>query len=240
MSTNTPSTGKWIFFTAFRYFRTKGKSRGFTTSILSVLGISVGVIAIISVIGVMNGFQLGFIEDILEIRSYHLRLTFTEDSTETENAVEQIKQIDNVKAVLPFLDIQVIAEGYFEDFEVASLRGVPPDVERLDPDLVKQLSLIRGSMDLRQHRNIILGSEIARSLGVGIDDTVTVYALSGDSFSDLQPESEDFVITGIFKSGYYEFDSSMGFIRMDDAFTLQGNERGKVIGVKLHNYFRDR
>lgn len=240
MRDNTPASGRWIFFTAFRYFRTKRKSRGFTTSILSILGISVGVIAIISVIGVMNGFQLGFIEDILEIRSYHLRLTFTEDFAEIENAVEKIKQIDNVKAVLPFLDIQVLAEGYFEDFEVASLRGVPPNVERLDPDLIKQLSLIRGSMDLQRHGSIILGSEIARSLSVGIADTVTIHALSGDSFSDLQPKSEDFVITGIFKSGYYEFDKSTGFIRMDDAFTLQGHKRGKVIGVKLYNYFQDR
>lgn len=65
----------WILFIARRYFRVKRKTSGIASSFIAVGGLTVGVMALIAVLSVMNGFQLGFIDDILEISSFHLRLT---------------------------------------------------------------------------------------------------------------------------------------------------------------------
>ena len=64
----------WIFHVSKRYFMTKRKEKGHTASILSILGIAVGVMTLIAVIAVMNGFQQGFITNINEIRSFHIRI----------------------------------------------------------------------------------------------------------------------------------------------------------------------
>ena len=68
------SRKRWIFFTAGRYFSAKRKTRGLAPSILSTAGIAVGVMTLMTVLAVMNGFQLSYIEDILEISSFHIRL----------------------------------------------------------------------------------------------------------------------------------------------------------------------
>ena len=83
----------WILFVSLRYLRTKRKDKGLASAVLALGGIAVGTIAILSVIGVMNGFQFGMIEDILEIRSYYLRIhpAGTELNSDLLKDVKKIK-----------------------------------------------------------------------------------------------------------------------------------------------------
>jgi lipoprotein-releasing system permease protein len=95
---------KWILFIASRYIL-KGRSN---SPVLAILGIATGVLALIVIIAVMNGFQLGFIESILEISSYHLRTeSFSEDKI--NDLRDKLLEIKGVKAAVPFKEFQALA-----------------------------------------------------------------------------------------------------------------------------------
>ncbi|MCL2442285.1 MAG: ABC transporter permease, partial [Treponema sp.] len=96
----------WVLFVASRYIF-KGRS---SSPVLGVLGIAVGVLALIVIIAVMNGFQLGFIESILEISSYHLRVENFEQNN-TEKLQKDILSIPGIKAAVPFKELQALARG---------------------------------------------------------------------------------------------------------------------------------
>lgn len=82
-------SGRWILFVSARHFRTKRREKGHTAGVLSVAGIAAGVMTLIAVLAVMNGFQFGTIEDLLEIGSYHLQVDLRggEDADAGEGAV---------------------------------------------------------------------------------------------------------------------------------------------------------
>ncbi len=228
----------WILFVARRYFRSKRKNRGLAPSVLSVAGIAVGVMALISVLGVMNGFQLGFIEDILAISSYHLRVT-DKNGQLSDSELAKMRSIPGVKAVVPFMDIQTLITGRLSQFHAAVVRGVPPNAARVDPGLAAHLHLVEGSLYLGTDSSIVLGYELAQTLGVSIGDSVSVVSLSGKSFSGLSPENVPFTVSGIFKSGYYQFDQSLCFVNLDAARNLGSSTEDLVYGVKIDNRFQD-
>lgn len=228
----------WILFIARRYFRSKRKNRGLAPSVLSVAGIAVGVMALLSVLSVMNGFQLGFINDILAISSYHLRITDPRGEL-SDAQLAHMRAIPGVKAVVPFIDVQTLVTGRMSDFHAALVRGVPPNAARLDPGLAEHLHMVEGSLYLGGEHSIVLGYELAQTLGVKIGDSVSVVSLSGKSFGGLSPENVPFTVTGIFKSGYYQFDESLCFVNLKAARLLGSSTENLIYGVKLDNRFRD-
>lgn len=228
----------WILYLARRYFRSKRKNRGLAPSLLSVAGIAVGVMALISVLGVMNGFQLGFIDDILAISSYHLRITLAGKEL-APGELARMRSVPGVKAVVPFMDIQTLITGPLTEFHAAVVRGVPPNVARLDPGLASHLSPVAGTLYLGSEHSIVLGYELAQTLGVKVGDRVSVVSLSGRSFSGLSPENIPFTVVGIFRSGYYQFDATLCFVDLRAAATLGGSRSDLIYGVKLVNRFQD-
>lgn len=229
----------WTLFIARRYFRSKRKNRGLAPSVLSVAGIAVGVMTLIAVLGVMNGFQLGFIEDILSISSYHLRVTLPQKEL-TAGELTRMRSLPGVKAVVPFMDVQTLITGRLSEFHGAVVRGVPVNAARLDPGLASHLNPIEGSLYLGGVHSIVLGYELARTLGVKIGDSVSIVSLSGNSFGGMSPENLPFTVTGIFKSGYYQFDETLSFVNLDAARRLGSSTEDLVYGVKLDNRFQDR
>jgi lipoprotein-releasing system permease protein len=194
---------------------------------------------LISVLGVMNGFQLGFIEDILSISSYHLRITLPGGKLTTAE-LGRMRSVPGVKAVVPFLDIQTLITGRLSDFHAALVRGVPANVARLDPGLARHLNPIEGSLYLAGDHSIVIGFELARTLGVKVGDSVSIVSLSGNDVGGLSPENVPFTVTGIFKSGYYQFDETLCFVTIQAARLLGSNAEDLVYGVKLDNRFHDR
>ncbi|MDR1858337.1 MAG: ABC transporter permease, partial [Treponema sp.] len=99
---------KWIWFVAARYiFRRRKMS---PSPVLSILGIGTGVLALVVIIAVMNGFQMGFIESILEISSYHLRVGSL-PGEKMEEATELLLAAPGIEAAVPFRDFQGLARG---------------------------------------------------------------------------------------------------------------------------------
>ncbi|MDR1868073.1 MAG: ABC transporter permease [Treponema sp.] len=224
---------RWIGFIARRYVSRKQKNA--PTTILAIIGIAVGVLALIVIIAVMNGFQMGFIESILELSSYHVRVEG--DSAENEqkllDTIQQIATIPGVTAIVPFKEFQGLVRGKHDSQEVAILRGVPFNALSQDAGMRDKIRFESGSFDLKEEQSVLLGAELARRLGVRIGDEVTLISISGILSEEIAAEDTVFTVRGIFRTDFYEYDLGWGFINIESASTLGGGLL--VLGIKLHN-----
>ncbi len=228
----------WIFLVARRYFRTRRRERGNTASLLSVVGIAVGVTTLIAVLAVMNGFQLSTIEAILEFNSYHLRVSSAEKPN--EKTIEAVRSVPGVKSAFPFAEIQTLVRGRFSDPRACMLRALPEDIAGMDPSLFERLAVVEGRFDLSGTGNLIVGSELAKFLGVKLGDPVSLLNLAGSDFGDLEPENLTFRVVGIFKSGYYEYDLAWGFVSLEAAAAFLSPKDVHLTGIKLDDRFEDK
>ena len=239
----------WVWFVAARYmFKGRGNS---PSPLLSILGIATGVLALIVIIAVMNGFQLGFIESILEISSYHVRLE-SFPSGETGKIQQILASIPGVQSALPFSEFQGLAQGRRSGQQAVLIRGLPADALVLDPSMAARLEFEAGSFDLKGRRSALLGAELARRVGVKTGDEITLFSISRVLFGGAAADPEGpegsgggegagaavFTVTGIFRTGFYEYDTSWGFINIESAAAF--SETGPALGVKLKNRFHDR
>jgi lipoprotein-releasing system permease protein len=231
----------WVFFVARRYFRARRKERVLTPSIFSVLGITAGVMTLITVLSVMNGFQTGFIEDILEISSYHLRIPLENvGEEEASELLNEVLEHSDVRGALIFEDEQTLIRGGYDNYEACNLRGVIAHPMKYDPALGEQLEIQEGSFILPNVESLVIGGEMARSLGVGVGDSVQIVGIGGEDFNLLNPRARNFVVEGVFRSGYYEYDRNLCFSRLE-VEGFDGTLSAKaVLGVKLENRFADR
>ncbi len=240
---------KWTFYTALRYFRNRRKGRKITISRISTIGIGIGVMAIISVLGVMNGFQIGFIEAILNITSFHVRVEPDIGAAETglgaasgmidEVLYGRIRGLPGVESVLPLKETQGMASGVFSSPLAVALMGVPAEAGALDPLFLSHLSIVSGSFDLSGSHSIVMGAQLAFSLGVECGDHVEVSSLSGEQGKPLAVSTESFLVRGIFESGYYQYDSTLAIVPLDGLAAFRSPEIPLVYGIKLANRYHD-
>jgi lipoprotein-releasing system permease protein len=245
----TKKSAGWILFVAIRYmFRGRGNS---LSPILAVLGIAVGVLALIVILAVMNGFQLSFIESILEISSYHLRLE-SFPAERTAEVSDIMASVPGVRSVLPFREFQGLiqpedaGEMYWNrrgSQQVALIRGLPPDALETDKSMKARLEFESGSFDIADDHSVLLGSELARRIGVRVGGEIVLFSIAGilsEGNSAAPPAAgvETFTVTGIFRTGFYEYDTGWAFINIGRAAAF--SESGPVLGAKLKNRFQDR
>jgi lipoprotein-releasing system permease protein len=214
----------------------RGKGRGKSPSpIFAVLGIATGVLALTVIIAVMNGFQLGFIENILEISSYHVQLRdFPPEDTETLR--RKLESTPGVLAAVPFCEFQALARGGRDNQAGLLIRGLPPEAPELDRGMASKLEFEAGSFDISQDGTILLGTEIARGLSVRLGDEVTVFSVD-DLFGGAGAGVHNFTVTGIFRTGYYEYDMSLAIMNLETAYTL--SKAPLVLGFKLRDRWQD-
>jgi lipoprotein-releasing system permease protein len=226
---------RWIWFIAVRsVFRRQKKS---PSPVLSVLGITTGVFALIVIIAVMNGFQLGFIESILEISSYHLRIGPVA-AGKTEEIGAALLTVPGVQAAVPFREFQALIRGRRTGQQAALVRGLPADVLARDTVMAARLEFEEGFFDLGNKRNVLLGAELARRLGVRTGNEISLYsipALFADSNEDTGLRT--FTVTGLFRTGFYEYDTGWAFVNIESAAAF--SDTSPVMGVKLKNRFHD-
>ncbi|MDR0602049.1 MAG: ABC transporter permease [Treponema sp.] len=235
---------RWIGFIAARYV-SRGR-RNSPSPVLAVLGIATGVLALIVIIAVMNGFQLGFIESILEISSYHIRV----ENFPPESAVlmeERISSLPGIQAVSPFREFQGLMRGRRGGQQAVLVRGLGNDAPERDRGFGSRITVEAGSFDISENRYILLGAELARRLEVRPGDEVTLFSVSGilgGGAPDAPEENsgdapvEPFIVRGIFRTGFYEYDIGWAFINIESAVSISGGELS--LGVKLGNRWEDR
>jgi lipoprotein-releasing system permease protein len=187
----------------------------------SMAGIALGVAALIIVLSVMNGFQTQVRDRMLSvlphIELYVPRLGPEAVLNQWHEIAAMAKANPAVKGTAPFVAAQgMIVRG--EALSGVQIRGIDPALESAVSEVGHQMisgelsSLASGSF------SIVLGTQIASSLGVTTGDTVLVLAPQGSiSPAGFAPRMRQFTVSGIFSSGYYEYDASLAFINVEDA-----------------------
>lgn len=227
----------WIGFLARKYLYGRERENKNITQILSALGLAAGVLTLITVISIMNGLQLGYISDILEIGSYHIRVDGNNIGREEEAAILKVK---GVESCVRFTDIQALAEGDLARMAPLDIRCIDETAAVCDAGFTEHLNIVKGDLDLEADRTVLLGYELARYLKLGIGDIFKVMTLSGGSFGTLKPDIVEFRITGIFKSGYYEYDRNMAVMSLKSVPFLQAGETDILLGIKLSDKYGDK
>lgn len=189
-------------------------------SLISMAGIALGVAALIVVLSVMNGFQKEVRDRMLSVLS-HIEVFEPQGALpDWQETARQAFQDKEVKGAAPYVEGQAMMT---RDDTVRGImvRGILPQQEPNVSDVASQIK--EGSLDaLRPGEfNIVLGSELARSMGVQVGDKVTMIAPQGQvTPAGVIPRLKQFNVVGIFEAGHFEYDSSLAFIQIDDAMKM--------------------
>ena len=207
-------------FIGLRYLRAKRRTQfvSFIT-LISLLGISLGVAALIVILSVMNGFE-GELRSRLLSMSAHGSVAAADGTTEDwRKVLEQVAEEPGVLAAAPFTQMEgMIQSG--RDLVAVLVHGVEPSYEReLSGDM---MNLIEGSLDVLQpgERSIILGRMLAYDLGVRIGDSVILLVPKPVGDGTLRPVLERFVTRGIFEAGLQDHDAVLALVHADDVAAI--------------------
>ena len=222
-----------------RYTRAKRRNHFISfISLISMLGIGLGVAALIVVLSVMNGFQKELRTRILGVAS-HIQITgINGELADWESIAAQAARHPAVRAAAPFIQSQAM---FTVDNGVKGVlvRGILPDQEERVADFAKTIK--SGSLDdLRPGEfGVVLGADLARSLRVFVGDKVTVIAPQGSvTPAGVVPRLKSFRVVGIFEVGMYEYDSGLALIHMADAQKLyQMDDRVSGVRLKVDDLF---
>ena len=209
------------WFVGFRYTRAKRKNHFISfISFTSMIGIALGVWALIVVLSVMNGFQEELRTRILGVAS-HLEISGANNQlTGWQDLSARVKNQPKVIASAPY----VMAQGMLSNGQAvqgALVRGVLPLMENSVADIGKKMKVGRLE-DLKAGEfYIVLGSDLAMNLGVSVGDKVTLMAPQGQfTPTGVMPRIKQFKVAGLFQIGMYEYDAGLALIHMDDAAKL--------------------
>ena len=220
-------------FIGLRYTRAKRRNHFISfISMTSMLGIALGVAALIVVLSVMNGFQNELRMRILGVAS-HLQITGSSNALADWPAmVKYVQSSPQVLAAAPY----IMAQGMLsldQAVQGAIVRGILPAEEDKVAEIGAHMKV--GQLaDLKPGEfGIVLGAELAQSLGAGLGDKVVVMAPQGQfTPTGMVPRLKQFRVVGIFQVGMYEYDATLALIHMGDAAKLY-RMGDKVSGVRL-------
>ncbi len=238
MKGNFLKSFRWISTVSRRFARVDRKGRSAVTSRLATLGICFGVMTLTVVMSVMNGFQMSFIDAILEVSSYHLRAVDVPEDKEAE-LIAACETDKNIRCIVPFYEAQALMTGEQGGAVAVNVRAADEDIYFKDEGFQNQLRLLSGSFDFSDPDSIILGSSLARNLGVRIGSPVNLLVMSGGSDVALLSSDRVFTVRGIFTTGYAEINNSYAFVGNQAAEKYFGNSAKKIWGIKLKKYDND-
>jgi lipoprotein-releasing system permease protein len=227
-------------FIGLRYTRAKRRNHFISfISLVSMLGIAVGVTALIAVISVMNGFDTELRTRILGMVAHATVSGVGEGIEEWQKAVEVARRQPHVLGAAPYVDGFALLQGRRRDGAGAAVRGILPDRE----DAVSEIShkLVAGSFaELKPGRyGIILGKELAYTLGVDVGDKVIAVAANQARVTPMgaMPRMRRFEVVGLFEAGMEEYDSHLAIVHMEDAQKLYELDAPTGIRLKLDDLF---
>lgn len=228
----------------WRYTRAGRSTRrnGFISFIsgVSMLGIGLGVAALIVVLSVMNGFQKEVRDRMLGVLA-HIEVLepFGQSLPDPERTLQQALANPNVLAAAPFVAAQgLLARG--EDMKGALIRGIDPAFEPQVSDVLTNQSMAFAALRPGEF-GVVLGAALARSMGVSTGDALTLIAPSGQlTPAGLVPRLRQMTVVGLFDSGHFEYDAALAFVHIEDAQRIFRQEGPTGIRLKLKDLHQAR
>jgi lipoprotein-releasing system permease protein len=222
-------------FIALRYLRTKKKHRGISVNtLISTGGVAVGVMALLVVLSVMSGFHEDLQKKILGVNAHVVILDYRGAMQDYENVIEKLKGDKDIVSSAPFIMGQVLvssgkrAHGVF-------LRGINPEMEKRTTDIGRFMK--EGRLENLNSQGgmpgIIIGKELASSMGVFEGDTINVLSPIGKIGPlGMLPKINEFRVVGIFEVGMFEYDSNLVLTSLGAAQQFF-DMKGEVTGIQL-------
>ena len=213
----------------WRYTRAgrAGRRNGFISFIsgVSMLGIALGVAALVIVLSVMNGFQKEVRDRMLSVIAHVEIFDASGSALPDWRATAALAQRDpRVVGAAPYTAAQGLA-GRGEELRFTVVRGIDPAEEGKVTDLGRNQGELLSRLKPGEW-NIVLGVELARMLGAKLGDKVTIVSPNGQTTPlGVQPRLKQFNLVGVFDVGHYEYDSALALIHLDDAakfFRVEG------------------
>lgn len=228
---------KFERFVAVRYLTRRQGLFAFITTLIGVAGVSVGVAALITTLSVMNGFQTDIKDKIIGAQSHILIFGRMSEQTYKKN-IQTAEKLPLVQAAAPHIYGQAILT-YAGQSVGLIIRGLDPEQERKINSLADSVEEGSFTPDWPQDAPppLVLGSELANNLGADIgDDVVLISPQSISTSAGMFPKMKKFRVSGLLRTGYYEFDNTIAYTLLPHASDFLGLRQGTTgIAVKLHN-----
>ena len=220
-------------FVGLRYTRAKRRNHFISfISLISMLGIALGVTALITVLSVMNGFEKELRERILGMTAHATVSAASGKMTDWKQPAAKAEQHPEVMGAAPYIrrEAMLIRSG---NVHGALVRGVLPELEPKVSEVGRKM--VVGELDnLRPGEfGVVLGADLARALRVDVGEKVTmVTPTTNVSPAGVLPRLKRFTVVGLFRAGMYEYDSTLALTHMEDASRLFRTD-GAVSGIRL-------
>lgn len=234
---------RYELFIALRYLRAKRKQTFISLiTTISILGVIIGVMALIIVLSVMTGFQKSLRDKILSINSHIIVTNYNGYFGEYNDKIEKIKKVKQVKEVAPFIITQALISNRERSLGVV-LKGIAPGQYTKVTDINKYIK--RGSIEALQKNakepKILIGKELAINLGLIEGDKITIIIPQGGQMTPfgLMPQMVEYQVAGIFETGIFDYDATMGYISLESAQNLLGiGDKVSGMEVKVEDIFK--
>ena len=236
---------RYEWFIGLRYLKAKRKQTFISIiTVISIAGVTVGVMTLIVVLAVMSGFEKTLKEKILGTQAHLILLKAGQEGMGNyEEVTKKVGEVKGVVSAAPFIYSQVMLSSESNVSGVV-LKGIDPDLEGKVTELAHNLKT--GSLqDLKKPQEgnlsaIILGVELAKNLSVSVNDTLQVVSPLGTMTPmGMMPKMKRFRVMGIFYSGMYEFDNTFAYISIESAqkfFDMDSRVTG--IEIKTDDVYR--
>ena len=227
----------FAFFVARRYlFARRKQAFIYVISIMSILGVALGVAALVVVLGVYNGLTTDMRDKILGANAHGIVMSYMPDAfAEHPELLGEVIKTPGVTGATPFIYTEVMLSAG-KGVKGLVLRGIDP---RTAPSVLTMLrKMKRGSIARLSQSDglpgIVIGEELAKRIGLGIGSRVNLLSPSGQkTAAGFQPRIRAFEVAAIFKTGMFEYDSSLAFVTLDACRDVLGLDPGFLSGIEI-------
>ncbi len=227
-------------FVALRYLFSRRKQTFiYIISIMSILGVALGVGALVVVLGVYNGFSTDIRDKILGANAHAIVMSHIPDAfSDAQKVMDTALSVPGVIGATPFIYTELMLSAP-AGVKGLILRGIDPETA---PKVLSMLNTMQqGSVqglilpkDYVGAPGIIIGNELAKRLSLGVGSRVNLLSASGDATAKgFTPKVRPFTVVGVFKTGMFEYDVSLAFVTLPSARTVLGVPENRITGIEL-------
>ena len=227
-------------FIALRYLFSRRKQTFiYIISLMSIFGVALGVGALVVVLGVYNGFTTDIRDKILGANAHAIIMSHVPGKLdEYPKILEEVRALPGVVGATPFVYTEVMLSSP-TGVKGLILRGIDPESA---PEVLSILSnMTQGSVQGLKNREgeadtpgIVVGGELAKRLGLMVGSRINLLSASGQkTATGFAPRIKPFEVVGVFKTGMFEYDSSLGFVSLPAARNVLGLPDNRITGIEV-------